>query len=122
MRDHRKLKAFELSDLLVLNVYRVTKAWPKEEVYGLTSQVRRASLSIASNIVERAGRSSQREYLRFIEVVLGSAREVLYQLSVARRLDMPVDNLEVQAEECCRVLAGLHRSMTSSSLKPQGSS
>jgi four helix bundle protein len=121
MRDHRKLKAFELADALVIETYRVTKTWPREELFGLTAQVRRATVSIASNLVEGCSRNTQREYSRFIEVAFGSCREALYQLSVARRLEMNVGDLEARTEECCRILSGLLKSQTSS-LKPQASS
>ena len=104
------MKAFELADNFVLSVYRETKAWPNDERFGLTSQVRRASVSIASNIVEGCARESEREYLRFLEIAYSSAREVAYQLSLARRLDMPVSTqLESQVDECCRVLYTMHK-------------
>jgi four helix bundle protein len=109
MRDYRKLRAFEAADAFVLDVYRVTKWWPEEERYGLTAQVRRAAVSISSNIVEGCSRNSQREFLRFIEIAYGSAREVHYQLSLAARLTMHVDQLEKSADECCRILHGLFK-------------
>ena len=115
MRDHRKLRAFELADALVLAVYAATKAFPKEELFGLTSQLRRGALSIASNIVEGCARSSQADYVRFLDLALGSAREVEYQLSVAHRLGyLPDDvatDLSRQADETARVLVGLIRSL-----------
>ena len=115
MRDHRKLRAFELSDALVLAVYAATKAFPKEEQFGLTSQMRRGALSIASNIVEGCARSSQADYVRFLDLALGSAREVEYQLSVAHRLgylpDDVASDLIRRADETARVLVGLIRSL-----------
>ena len=86
MRDHRKLKVFEKADALVLLVYQATRFFPAEERFGLSSQLRRAVMSIASNIVEGSARSSRTEYCRFLEMAHASAREVQYQLSVAGRL------------------------------------
>ncbi|NBR64180.1 MAG: four helix bundle protein [Verrucomicrobia bacterium] len=86
MRDHRRLRAFELADELVLETYRLTKSLPKEEMFGLVAQMRRAALSIASNIVEGCARDSRAEYLRFLEIAFGSVRELAYQASLAERL------------------------------------
>ena len=86
MRDHTKLRAFELADKLALATYEQTRSFPREEVFGLTSQLRRAAVSIASNIVEGAARFSEAEYLRFLDTAYGSAREVEYQLGLAFRL------------------------------------
>jgi len=86
MKDHRKLRAFELADELALEVYKATRAFPREEAFGLTSQLRRAAVSAASNIVEGCARSSRRDFLRFLEIAHGSLREVGYQLSLAHRL------------------------------------
>ena len=69
MRDHTKLRAFELADELVVIIYRVSRNFPKEETYGLTSQIRRAAVSVPSNIVEGCARNSKVEYKRSIEMV-----------------------------------------------------
>lgn len=74
MRDHTKLRAFEIADSVVMEVYRVTRGFPKEELFGLTSQVRRAAMSIASNIVEGCARNSEGDYLRFLDMSYGSAK------------------------------------------------
>jgi len=86
MRDHTKLRAFELADEVAVLVYRVTARFPREELYGLTSQMRRAAVSVSSNIVEGCARDSQSDYLRFLYISFGSLRELHYQLSLSKRL------------------------------------
>jgi four helix bundle protein len=91
-RDHRKLRVFARADELVLRVYHATRALPVEERYGLTTQIRRAAVSVASNIVEGCARDTDKEYGRFINIAFGSAAEAHYLLSVARRLQMLTDD------------------------------
>ena len=118
MRDHRKLRAFELADELVLLVYQITKQFPKEEMYGLISQMRRASVSVPSNIVEGCTRESQAEYLRFLEIAFGSLRELHYQPGLSKRLgyfkDYESNNCEPEIIETEKVLGALLRSMRKS--------
>ncbi|MCD5398002.1 four helix bundle protein, partial [candidate division NPL-UPA2 bacterium] len=85
MRDHTKLRAFELADKMVLMIYRLTKSFPREELYGITSQIRRAAISVPSNIVEGCARESEAEYLRFLEIAFGSLRELHYQFDLSKR-------------------------------------
>lgn len=86
MRDFRRLQVWERAHELALAVYLVTRAFPKEEVYGLTSQVRRAAISVPTNIAEGCGRESAIEFARFLEIGMGSAKELEYQLLLARDL------------------------------------
>jgi len=118
MRDHTKLRAFELADTLVLAIYRATKAFPKEELFGLTSQLRRAAVSMVSNIVEGCARNSQADFIHFLDMGYGSAREVEYQVSLAHRLRYLTEDdfrlLRSQCEETGKVLNGLIRSLRKS--------
>ncbi len=117
MRDHTKLRAFELADEVAVLIYRVTRGFPKEEIYGLTSQMRRAAVSVPSNIVEGCARESQVEYLRFLEIAFGSLRELHYQFGLALRLgytDEPgVSECDAAMMETEKVLGALIRSMRS---------
>ncbi|MEO0530132.1 MAG: four helix bundle protein [Planctomycetota bacterium] len=114
MRDHTKLRAFELADELALATYRRTQAFPSDERFGMPSQMRRAAVSAASNIVEGCARSSEKDYVRFLDMAFGSCKEVSYQISSASRLGFlqvtEAKQLGELAEETSRVLAGLIRS------------
>ncbi len=115
MRDHTKLRAFELADELAFLVYQVTAGFPKEELYGLTSQMRRAAVSVPSNIVEGCARNSQLDYLRFITIAFGSLRELHYQLGLSKRLGFLKNQdsslIEPKVVEAEKVLNGLIRSL-----------
>jgi four helix bundle protein len=86
--DHRKLVAFTLADDLTLRIYKATRLLPASERYGLQSQIRRASVSTATNIVEGCARDSDREHDRYFEMAFGSCREVIYLVDLAARLEM----------------------------------
>ena len=114
MRDHTKLRAFDLADEVAVLIYRVTAGFPKEELYNLTSQLRRAAVSDPSNIVEGCARDSEADYLRFFYIAFGSLREVRYQLDLSRRLGFlsnedwsPIEPKIIETE---KVLNGLIRS------------
>ena len=86
MRDFRKLKVWEKAHRFVLAAYVETRAFPREELYGLTSQLRRSAMSIPSNIAEGCRRESPREFARFLDISAGSASEAEYQLLLAHDL------------------------------------
>ncbi len=115
MRDHTKLRTFELADEVAILIYQVTMRFPKEEIYGLTSQMRRAAISFASNIVEGCARESQTEYLRFLEIAFGSLRELHYQFSLSKHLgycdEHEVSDCDSKMVETEKVLGALIRSM-----------
>ena len=87
-RDPRRLEVFQLADALVARVCHVTRIVPTDERYGIQKQVRRAAISVACNIVEGCARRTEREYLHFINIALGSAAETQYLLRLAARLGL----------------------------------
>jgi four helix bundle protein len=86
MRDYTKIEAWRLADDLTVAVYAQTRSFPREEIYGLTSQLRRASYSVPANIVEGSSRESQKDYLHFLYIARGSLSETQYFIHLARRL------------------------------------
>lgn len=84
--DHKDLDVWKVGIELVLDVYKETKDFPKGEVYGLTSQLRRAATSIPSNIAEGAARHSDKEFVQFLYIALGSLSEVETQVIIAYKL------------------------------------
>jgi len=86
MKSHKDLKVWQESMTLVEVVYAKTKLFPKEELFGLTSQVKRAAVSIPSNIAEGAGRKGSKEFQRFLYIAMGSASELDTQIEIAVRL------------------------------------
>ncbi|MBI1920659.1 MAG: four helix bundle protein [Geobacter sp.] len=86
MRDHKELDVWKTGVGLVKEVYVLTREFPKEELYGLTNQLRRAAVSIPSNIAEGAARQTNKEFVQFLYIALGSVAEVETQLAIAQEL------------------------------------
>ena len=86
MRDFRKFEVWQMSHQLTLKIYSITKLFPKEELFGLTSQIRRSFASIGYNISEGSGRNSDKEFANFVNIALGSSNEAENQLILAKDL------------------------------------
>jgi len=111
LRTHKDLDAWRRGLDLVEVVYKVTKAFPQEELYGLTNQLRRAVVSVPSNIAEGAARGSQKEFIQFLHIALGSLSEVETQLVIAKRLGYldSLDSIEEQIQTVRKLILGLIR-------------
>ena len=111
MQDFRQLRVWQKAHALVLDVYRTTQRFPREEAHGLTAQLRRAAVSIAANIAEGCGRAGDREFARFLRMALGSASELEYHCLLAHDLafltDGDFNRLTEGVVEVKRMLAGL---------------
>jgi four helix bundle protein len=86
MRDYKKFLVWEKSHQLTLDIYKVLPTFPKEEIYGLTSQIKRSSMSIPTNIAEGCGRNSDKDFCRFLYIAFGSANELEYQIFLSIEL------------------------------------
>lgn len=115
MASYRDLKVWQLGVDIALEVYRITGNFPKSEQYGLTSQLRRAAVSIASNIAEGHARKTQKELHRFLNIAKGSLAELETQLIIARELgfadDKSTETLFAMADNESKMLSGLMRSI-----------
>jgi four helix bundle protein len=113
-RNHEKLRVFQVADSLALRVYRHTTSFPAAERFGLQSQLRRAAVSVATNIVEGCARRSRADYGRFIDIALGSATETDYLLDLSRRLGMLNPAAYVECRNCTnQLLPGLQKLLQS---------
>jgi four helix bundle protein len=121
MRDYTKIEAWKLADDLTVAVYEQTRSFPKEEIYGLTSQLRRASYSVPANIVEGSSRESKRDYLRFLYISRGSLSETQYFIRLSRRLgylsDADSERLIGRTRQTFACLHGLIRAVEKESGK-----
>jgi four helix bundle protein len=119
MKDFRQLKVWEKSHQLALAVYKATKEFPKEELYGLTSQIRRASMSIPTNIAEGCGRNTDAEFARFLQIAMGSASETEYQLLLSHDLGFinkeQYDKLNLDVTEIKRMIDSLLKTLRAES-------
>lgn len=115
MQRFTELRVWQRSHALALDVYRITATFPEAERFGIISQVRRAAVSIASNIAEGAKRQSRREYVRFLNVAEGSLAETESLLRLSHDLgfaeDAVVDDLVKEAEEIARMLHGFRQAV-----------
>ena len=111
-----KLVVWQKSIEFSSQVYKLTQGFPNEERFGLTSQMRRASVSISSNIAEGSGRSSDNDFARFIEIAYGSLMEVVSQMNIAKSQNFlqhgDFEELYQRANELSRMLSGLRTSLT----------
>ena len=104
MQDFRNLEVWRLAHEMTLSIYRVTKSFPTDERYGLTSQLRRAAVSIEANLAEGCGRGSDADFARFVQLALGSASEVECQLLISRDLGyLAADSYEQHKDQIERI-------------------
>lgn len=121
MRDYTKIEAWKLADDLTVAIYQATQSFPREEMYGLTSQLRRAACSVPANIVEGSSRESQKDYLHFLYIARGSLSESQYFIHLSRRLeyisDVEAEQLIGQTKQTFACLHGLIKAVEKESGK-----
>jgi four helix bundle protein len=115
-RPHKKLTVWKRAVDFVVSIYGAAKRFPKPEEFGLSSQMKRAAVSLASNIAEGAARQSKKEFRQFLYIAQGSASEIDTQLEIALRLGYvtpdEMDKLSIELDEIGKMLSGLIRSLS----------
>ena len=115
MNNHKDLEVWKKSVVLARDVYAATRDFPKEEVFGLTSQMKRASVSIASNIAEGAARKGQQEFVQSLYIAIGSASELDTQIEIAKAISIgnaaTLDQLQKNTDTIKAMLYGLAKSI-----------
>ncbi len=115
MHNFRNLKIYQRAINFAVEIYKISKLFPKDEMYGLVSQIRRAVVSISLNIAEGSGNNSEKEFKRFLEIALRSDYEVMTCLEIALRLNYlkkeDYDNLVVEADEIAAMIVGFSKSL-----------
>ena len=108
MQDYKKLKVWYRSHLLVLYLYNIVNLFPKEEQFGLVSQIKRAASSIPANIVEGCGRNSNKDFAQFLNIALGSLNEITYFVLLAKDLEyINIEEYSKLTDECNEIKAML---------------
>jgi len=110
MKDYHELKVWEKSHLLTLETYKITETFPKTELFGITSQIRRSCVSIPTNIAEGCGRNSDAEFSRFLVISMGSASELEYLIQLAH--DLTYIN-HIEFEELTKDIVEVKKMLTS---------
>lgn len=117
MRGYQELRVWQLGVEISLSVYRLTSSFPKDELYGLTSQLRRASVSVPSNIAEGHTRGTTKDLIRYINIAKGSLAELETQLIISRNLEFgdrrQIEELLKLTDEESRMLSGYRNSLRS---------
>jgi len=122
MQDFKKLKVWQKSHALLLDVHAVAAGFPREEMYGITRQLKDAALSVESNIAEGSGKASRQEFKRFVSISMGSTCEVESLLIATRDLKFlpsaPFERVSSLCAEVRRMLYAFHRALSSSASRP----
>ena len=117
MQDFRDLKVWQKSHQLTLQINQHTRNFPNEELYGITSQIRRASLSIPTNIAEGCGREGGRDFARFLQIAMGSATEVVYLILLCKDIQLLspqiYEDLQIETTQIKKMLASFIKKLRS---------
>lgn len=122
MKWHHNLDVWKRSIELVSEIYKLTEQFPRQEIYGLTQQMRRAAVSIPSNIAEGAGRKSTKEFIQFLSTAQGSIAELETQLLIAAKLNFTknASPLLQELDEISKMVIGLQGSIRAKATRPSG--